>query len=148
MKFEQTITIYPKDTDCYDIVWHGKYLELFEVGRIELLELMGLSFKKVHDMGILLPVVEINCRYKTPARMMDKVCISTSILELKKVSISFSHVIKKLEADKIILNASTAIVATDKAGNLYKKIPDLLYDKFLSAFKSYNGSLSLTTKHV
>ena len=129
MKHEFFVTIYPQDTDCYDTVWHGAYFRWFETGRIEICELIGLDFKQLYDDGILLPV-EVNCRYKVPARLMDQLCITTQLTELKPTSAVFSHEIKNTKTNTIILNANTIIVATDKKGNLFRRMPEFIYKKF------------------
>jgi len=133
MKHENIVKIYHKDTDCYGIVWHGAYIKWFEVGRVELSMMAGINFQQLDDMGILLPVVELNCRYKSPARLLDQICIITEIKELKQSSVTFSHSIRNINSQKLILIASTTIVSTDKNGKLYKKMPDYLFEKFNKA---------------
>ncbi|MDD3012785.1 MAG: thioesterase family protein [Candidatus Gastranaerophilales bacterium] len=134
MKHENIIKIYHKDTDCYGIVWHGAYIKWFEIGRVELSHLAGIDFKILDELEILMPVVELNCRYKSPAKLLDELCITTEIKELKKTSITFLHVIKNNNNDNLILNATTTIVTTDKNGKLYRNMPDFLYEKFNKIF--------------
>lgn len=130
MKHENIIKIYHKDTDCYGIVWHGAYIKWFEIGRVELSHLAGIDFKVLDEMKILMPVVELNCRYKSPARLFDQLCISTTIKELKKTSATFSHEIRNVKSNNLILHAATTIVTTDMNGKLYKHMPEYLYEKF------------------
>ncbi|MFH0702837.1 MAG: thioesterase family protein [bacterium] len=131
MTHSNIVKIYHKETDCYGVVWHGEYIKWFEIGRIEFSELIGISFNILNKMGILLPVVEINCRYKSPARLMDKLSILTELKELKNTSITFFHAIKNIDTDNLILNATSTVVTTNKEGKLFKKIPDYLYEKYV-----------------
>lgn len=130
MIHNNVIKIYHHDTDCYDIVWHGAYFKWFEIGRIELSELAGIEFKVLDSMNILLPVVAVNCRYKSPARLFDNICISTSLKELRNASVSFSHLIKNIDKNVLILEAETTIVTTGFDGKLIRKMPEYLYDKY------------------
>jgi len=130
MKHENIIKIYHKDTDCYGVVWHGAYIKWFEIGRVELSHLAGIDFKKLDEMAILMPVVELNCRYKSPARLLDELCVTTEIKALKKTSITFSHMMKNIHNNNLILNATTTVVTIDKDGKLLKKMPDFLYEKY------------------
>lgn len=136
MKHENFVKIYHHDTDCYNVVWHGAYLKWFEIGRIELSQLLGIDFITLDEMGILLPVVELNCRYKSPARLMDEICISTELKELRVASVSFSHSITNVKTGNLILNAVSAVVTTDKNGKLLRKMPDYLYEKYNNVIKN------------
>ena len=51
MEYSQIITVYPKDTDCYNVVWHGKYIEWFEQGRVGFCEMAGVNFKESYQRG-------------------------------------------------------------------------------------------------
>lgn len=130
MKHENIIKIYYTDTDSYGVVWHGAYIKWFEVGRVELSRLAGINFDVLDEMGILLPVVELNCRYKFPARIFDELSVITELKELKNASITFSHTIKNIKDNKLILAAASTIVSTDKDNKLFRKIPDYIYSKF------------------
>ena len=68
---EFTQKVYYSDTDAYGVVWHGSYLRWMEMGRINLCEEAGYSLSKLYDEDITLPVVEINIRYKFPAKLED-----------------------------------------------------------------------------
>jgi len=74
-----TIRVRYADTDKMQIVNNGKYLEYFEVGRTELLRSLGLPYVKLEEAGILLPLIEANCRYIHPARYDDILRVETII---------------------------------------------------------------------
>ncbi len=129
MKYIQKIKIYHSDTDCYNIVWHGAYAKWLEAGRVELCEKLGIKFDELDKMKILLPVVELNIRYKSPGRLFDELEIQTSIKELKKTSITFAHEIKSMDRNMLILTANSTMVATDTNGKLIRALPDYIYKK-------------------
>lgn len=133
MKHENIVKIYYQDTDCYGIVWHGAYIKWFEIGRVEYSRMLGIDFDTLDQMDILLPVVELNCRYKSPARLMDEIVISTRLGELKKLSITFDHEIRNKHSDALILSANSTIVATSKDGRLLRRMPEYLLENYVKA---------------
>lgn len=133
MKHENIVKIYYQDTDCYGIVWHGAYIKWFEIGRVEYSRMLGIDFDTLDQMDILLPVVELNCRYKSPARLMDEIVISTRLGDLKKLSITFDHEIRNKSSDALILTANSTIVATSKDGRLLRRMPEYLVENYTKA---------------
>jgi acyl-CoA thioester hydrolase len=130
VKHLNKVKIYHVDTDSYGIVWHGAYLRWFEVGRVEMANLAGTSLKVLEEEGIQLPVVELNCRYKSPAKVLDEIVIETEVSVLTKTSITFKHTITNNSTGLLVLNALTTCVTTDKNGKLFRRMPDEIYNKF------------------
>ncbi|MFA6989333.1 MAG: thioesterase family protein [Candidatus Gastranaerophilaceae bacterium] len=130
LKHINRVKIYHVDTDSYGIVWHGSYIRWFEVGRVEIANQTCCGIKEMEDAGILLPVVELSCRYKSPARLLDEIIIETEISAITKTSITFKHTITNETTSRLVLTASTTCVTTDKNGKLFRKIPDEIYKKF------------------
>ncbi len=65
------------------VVYYANYLVYFERLRSELLRESSASYREVEAAGIMLPVVEAVCRYKSPARYDDMLEISGWIEELR-----------------------------------------------------------------
>src|ERR1700739_396716 len=56
------------ETDQMGIVYYANYLVWFELGRVELLRSLGLAYSRLEmDHGCILPVIESQCRYRSPA---------------------------------------------------------------------------------
>lgn len=133
MKYENKVKIYYHDTDSYQIAYHGAYIRWFEAGRVELCNLLGVDINQLQEMDILLPVVDLNCRYKTAAKLFDELNITTTIEKLNSFSIVFSHSVENLTTGTSTLKGSTTIVVTDKKGKLCRRMPASLYEKFEKA---------------
>jgi len=127
---EFKIKVYPGDTDSYGVVWHGAYLKWLERGRIDVLEQMGIMFKKLDEMGILMPVTEINLRYKHFARPYDELLITSSVEEFGKTHVTFYQEIKNSKTGELILHARVTGVTTNREGRLYRTIPDYLRERY------------------
>ena len=130
MKHVQEVRIYYHDTDSYGVVWHGSYIRWFEEGRVELCELLGLKLDEMQKDGIVMPVVDLGVRYKASALFDDRLLIETNISELKPMSVTFSHVVKNKNTDKVYVLANTTIVAIDTNGKLIKRFPDYMQEAF------------------
>lgn len=78
------------ETDRMGVLYYGNYAMYYEIGRVEMLRSMGLSYKDVEDKsGILMPVVSLNCRYLRPAYYDEEVIIRTSLKKWPESSITF-----------------------------------------------------------
>src|ERR1700677_4305217 len=80
------------ETDQMGIVYYANYLVWFEIGRVELLRSLGLAYSQLEtDHQCILPVVEANCRYKSPARYDDEILIETRPSLLRGAVIKFAY---------------------------------------------------------
>ena len=82
IKHTTQIRVRYADTDQMKVVYHGRYLEYFEVGRAELIRSLGLPYSELETRGILLPVIEAFAKYRKPARYDDLLSIEALVSEL------------------------------------------------------------------
>ena len=81
-EYNTQIRVRYAETDRMDVVYYGNYAQYFEVGRVETLRSLGISYKDVESMGIILPVVELQIKYLRPAKYDDLLTIKTIIKTL------------------------------------------------------------------
>ncbi|MEY4051047.1 MAG: acyl-CoA thioesterase [Chitinophagia bacterium] len=81
-EFNTQIRVRYAEADPMNVVYYGNYAQYFEVGRVESLRNLGISYKGIEDMGIMLPVVELNIKYLRPAKYDDLLTIKSQIKEL------------------------------------------------------------------
>jgi acyl-CoA thioester hydrolase len=80
------------ETDQMNVVYYANYLVWFEIGRVEVLRAVGLSYRQLetnHNLG--LPVIESHCRYRSPARYDDEIVIETRPSMLRGSVIKFEY---------------------------------------------------------
>jgi acyl-CoA thioester hydrolase len=70
------------ETDQMDVVYYGNYAQYFEVGRVEAIRQLGLSYKNMEADGVILPVVEFTAKFLRPAHYDDLLTIRTTIKEM------------------------------------------------------------------
>ena len=131
--FEQKV--YYSDTDAYGVVWHGSYLRWLEMGRVELCEKMGYNLIDLEAQNIVLPVINLNVRYKFSAKLNDELIIETSIQKYNSLSVTFEQKMIDKKTGRTCIEALVDVVAIDKNGKLYRKMPQILSDAFAKALE-------------
>jgi len=64
------------------VVYHGHYAEFYEIGRTEALRSLGITYKNVEELGVIMPVVEIHTKFLRPAKYDDLITVVTIVNEI------------------------------------------------------------------
>ena len=97
------------ETDQMGVVYYANFFIWFEVGRVELLRQLGFHYKQMEiDDDCRIPVVEANCRYKSPARYDDELLLETRVLALRSSVIKFGYRLLRPEGEA---STATALAA-------------------------------------
>ena len=116
-----------QETDQMGVVYHTNYLIWCEMARTELLRRTGMTYKALEESGVLLPVVEAFCQYRTAATYDDLVRVEARIVRLTGVRLNFKYLIKRVEDNTLLAEAATYHAFTAKNGspiNIKKKAPE------------------------
>ena len=89
--FETKLRVRYGETDQMGFAYYGVYSQYYEVGRVELLRSIGISYKEIEAMGFALPVVKLNINYKKPAFYDDELTIKTTVRTMPTVKIIFDY---------------------------------------------------------
>ena len=117
------------ETDQMGVVYHGNYVYYLEIARIEWLRKHGISYKKMEESGVMLPVVSLTINYKKPAGYDDLLTVKAIIKNKPGVKIEFDYEIIN-EQGEIITTASTILVFVDKTTNRPTRAPQYILDLF------------------
>ena len=79
------------ETDQMGYMYYGNYAEFFEVGRVEMLRSLGLTYAGMEASGIMMPVLELHCKYLKPARYDEEITINVSMAKMPGVKIHFKY---------------------------------------------------------
>jgi acyl-CoA thioester hydrolase len=71
------------------VVYHASYIPYFEIGRVEWLRNLGISYKGMEQQGIALPIVSMKIDYRKPARYDDLLTVITRFKLQNGVKIAF-----------------------------------------------------------
>ena len=122
--------VFYSDTDAYGVVWHGAYLRWLEMGRCLWCDEMGYSLLELSNQDIVLPVINLNIKYKSSAKLEDKLVILTKVEKYNQLSVTFKQIIKSKETNKTFVEATVDVVAVHNDGKLYRRMPELLTKLF------------------
>ena len=134
--FEQKV--FYADTDAYGVVWHGSYLRWLEMGRCEFCEMLGHDLVSLENQDIVLPVTNLNVRYKRSAKLNDEIIIETKIKEFNSIKVIFEQIIKDKKTGKTFIEADIDVVAISNAGKLHRRMPKILVEMFEKATQDKN----------
>lgn len=129
MKYNETkIRVRYGETDQMGIVYHGNYAQYLEIGRIEWLRSLEVSYKKMEADGMILPVISLSLNYKKSACYDDVIYVKTELLKMPTATIEFSYEIKN-EAGEILTLANTTLAFINKQTGKPTRCPKYILDK-------------------
>ena len=124
---QHTIRVRYAETDQMGVVYHGNYPLYLEMGRIEWLRKLGISYKTMEENGVMLPVISITINYKKSAVYDDVINVKTQLKNTPTAKIDFEYEITN-ESGEIITTASTTLVFIDMVTNRPIKAPQYILD--------------------
>ncbi len=110
------------------VVYHGNYAQYLELARIEWLETLGISYKKMEEEGVMLPVYNLNISYKKSAVFDDEIKVETTLRKIPTASIIFDYKIFN-KSEELLTVASTELVFINKKTNRPMRCPSYILDK-------------------
>ena len=133
MTNETIVRVRYAETDQMGVVYHGNYFVWFEVGRVELLRQIGFSYRDMEENDqCFIAVVEARCRFKSPARYDDEVCIRTSLKHSRNSFIQFAYQAVRVSDGELLAEGETMHIVTDPQMNK-RVLPEKYRDAFAAA---------------
>lgn len=123
-----TVHVRYAETDQMGVVHHRNYFVWFEIGRTALIKNIGIPYGELEKKGIMLPVIEANCRYKAAARYEDAVRIEPEIAELNPVKLRLNYRCVRERDGELLAQGYTLHMWVNremKPLNLKRKWPDV-----------------------
>jgi acyl-CoA thioester hydrolase len=115
------------DTDQMGFVYYGRYAYFYEIGRVEALRNIGVSYKELEEQGIMMPVWENHSYFLQPAQFDDLLTIKVIIKELPLSKMIFNYEIYK-EASMLLHHGESVLVFMNKASKKICRPPKFLID--------------------
>ena len=113
---------YP-EVDGMGYLHHSRYLQYFEIGRVELLRSLGHSYADLEKAGVFFVVVKAEVKYKAPAKYDDELTLLTRIV--KQTHVRYDHTYELRRGGVLLAEGATTIACVDRSGQLIQ-IPDSL----------------------
>jgi acyl-CoA thioester hydrolase len=118
IKSDIDIRVRYEETDKMGVVYHAKYFTWFEVARIELLDHIGCTYKKLEEKGYFLPVLQCQANYHMPAHFDDRLKVHVVISRKPVARIEISYRVYREE--NLLATAQTTHAFIDQAGKLVR----------------------------
>ena len=116
------------ETDQMGVVYHGNYAQYLEIGRLEWLTALGVSYKEMEANNVMLPVVSLSINYKKSACYDDVLTISTTLLKRPTASIEFNYEIHN-SSGELLTTAHTKLAFINMKSNFPMRCPQYILDK-------------------
>lgn len=116
------------ETDQMGVVYHGNYAQYFEMGRVEWLRNLGVSYRSMEEEGIMLPVVSLTMNYKKPARYDDLLTVRTIFKKQESVKIEFDYEILN-EAGELLTTGNSVLVFVNMKSGRPTTPPEYILEK-------------------
>jgi acyl-CoA thioester hydrolase len=68
-------------TDQMGVVYYGNYAQFFEIARTEAFRVLGLPYKSIEAMGIMMAVSDMHIHYRKPVRYDELITVKVTIKE-------------------------------------------------------------------
>lgn len=115
MQVETKLIARYSETDQMGIIHHSNYAVWFEAGRTDFLKKAGIPNKEIEEQGVLLPLYEMNCKFKSPARYEDEIIVKTKLEYIGKVRIVFSYQVLNAKDGSVLTTGETKHAWTNKS---------------------------------
>ena len=106
------------ETDKMGITHHSNYIRWMEEARVDWLDKIGWSFEKLANLGMISPVVEINCKYINSTKFNDIVEINVMLKEYKGVKLIVEYEMINSKTKELVVKGESKHCFTTKDGKI------------------------------
>ena len=125
--FETQIRVEYHHTDQMGIVHHSNYVKFFEVARTEWLRQAGLTYAEMERRGVMMPIVDINVKYRQPAYYDELLSVTAIVEDMPMARMLFKYEIRG-EDGRDIASGSTTLGFIDKETRRPQRAPKWLME--------------------
>jgi acyl-CoA thioester hydrolase len=114
------------ETDQMGYLYYGQYAQYYEIGRVELMRSIGITYKNLEkDHQIMMPVVHLESRFIRPAFYDEMLTIQTTLNKIPSKFIHFSVEIFN-EQNKLVNGGKVKLCFVDIPMGKSIQCPDFL----------------------
>ena len=132
---EARIRVRYAETDKMGVVYHSNFIIWFEVGRVELLRQFGFRYRDMErEDDCHIAVVDVRCRYKSPAYYDDEVVVRTTLKNVRESLLHFTYEVVRPADGALLAEGETTHIVVDSR---FEKTA--LPRRYLQAFAAARG---------
>ena len=125
--FETQIRVEYHHTDQMGIVHHSNYVKFFEVARTEWLRAAGLTYAEMERRGVMMPIVEVQVKYRQPAYYDELITVRAEVCEKPMARMTFRYEVRG-EDGRDIASGLTTLGFIDKETRRPQRAPQWLME--------------------
>lgn len=127
--FEHKTTVRTRysEVDRMGYVYYGNYATYFEVGRVEAMRVLGISYAELEEDGIMMPVIRYEISYNKPAFYDEELTIVTRVREVPRSRILFEYETWNAKGE-MLNSALTELVFVDSKTMKPQRAPQVIVD--------------------
>ena len=127
--FEHKTTVRTRysEVDRMGYVYYGNYATYFEVGRVEAMRVLGISYAELEEDGIMMPIIRYEIDYKKPAFYDEELTIVTRVTEVPRSRITFEYETWNSKGEHLN-SAMTQLVFVDSKTMRPLRAPQVIVD--------------------
>jgi len=111
------------EVDAYGVVWHGHYVEYFEVARDALCAAAGLTPAEALALGYKVPITRFDVNLKRSARLDDRLEVTCLLRPPETAKLVMEYEVRRLPSRELLAGGSTEQVLLNPAGELLLGFP-------------------------
>ena len=124
-------TVQYYETDRMGITHHSNYIRWMEEARVVLLWEIGWPLEKLEEIGLGIPTVSVDCKYKQTTTFADRVAVTAKLVKWGGVRMTLAYEMRK-EDGTLACTASSEHCFLDREGRIVRLQRD--YPDFYQAF--------------
>lgn len=116
------------ETDQMGVVYHGNYAQFLEIGRIDWLRSLDISYKNMEENNIMLPVITLQCKFIKSAEFDDEITVKTTLKKIPTVKIEFDYEITNQKGE-LLTTGNTVLAFINMTTKKPMRCPDYILKK-------------------
>ena len=138
---ETTFRVRYSETDQMRVAYHPNYIIWFELGRVAFLRQLGFTYGEMEEDGMHLPLVEVRCRYKHPARYDDEITVRTRLAQMRTSLLRFRFEVVRTSDERLLAEGESVHMVV---GNDLR--PTRLSEKYRATFEAAAAKVEGTAR--
>jgi acyl-CoA thioester hydrolase len=123
LSYEMTHRVAYYETDVMGYVHHSNYVRYFEIARTEMIRSTGLSYAALEASGVMMPIIEVHCRYHQPAKYDDLLTLRVTIKEMPVTRLLLEYEVLN-EAGVLLCTGATTLAFIDAITRRPRRAPE------------------------
>ena len=120
------------ETDQMGYMYYGNYAQFYEVGRVEMLRSLGMTYRSMEESGIMMPVLDLKCKFIKPALYDEEIRVKVIVEKMPGIRMHFRYELFNEKKELINLGETTLVFVDMK-----KNKPCMPGEEFLKKISVY-----------